>query len=70
MTYWDNVVFTKDSVDPLPDMTKNMLGWIRQQMTIPTKEDFLSDDWFAVGKNKRTALAATCPGMPETQAFF
>ena len=47
-----------------------MLNWIRSQMRIPNQQSFLSDDWFAVGKEKRAALGETCPGVPETQAFF
>jgi hypothetical protein len=33
-----------------------MLDWIKDQMRID-KQSFLSDDWTAVGRKKRTQLA-------------
>jgi len=76
ISYMDSIAFHSAPVDNAPLMNRlkgqidGMLDWVSSQMTIPTQESFLSDDWFAVGKEKRAALAETCPGMPETQAFF
>lgn len=74
MSYMDLVAFNKvegqQQVTPNPFPGRmDFLSWIQSQMAI-NQDSFLSDDWFAVGREKRTALAETCPGMPETQAFF
>jgi len=50
-----------------------MLTWVKDQM-LPVEGEYLNaiatGDIFAVGRAKRTALAETCPGMPETQEAF
>ena len=80
MTYMDSIAFNKygegfDLSNPLAGMDTAIFGmkkWIEAQIKLqrPQVEQFQSKDWFAVGQDKRQALAETCPGMPETLQFF
>jgi len=79
MTYTDLVALTKTEMtnDPVSGAITNhnndMLEWVKGQM-VPDKGEIqnalATGDIFAVGRAKRTALAETCPGMPETQEAF
>ena len=79
MTYTDLVALTKSEMESDPvsgaitNHTNDMLTWVKDQM-VPAEGEYLNaiatGDIFAVGRNKRAALAETCPGMPETQEAF